>query len=194
MYIIYIYIHIYLEPQTTIYKWMFGETTIFYVKIWNHPIETSIYNWLFGVPGISATPNNQFFMVVSTGWWTKTLRKKWLEIKHPWKNGCLRYLVHIYYVHWVTKSWTEFLAWKWWKFTKLNCKWNGSGKFVQRASGDFGHYVQNGDVEGQMRACTPAPLASRASNWVELIFKPTGFPPIHVSKRNPPFRSVQNRS
>ena len=36
---------------TTIYKWMFGETTIFYVKIWNHPIETSIYNWLFGVPG-----------------------------------------------------------------------------------------------------------------------------------------------
>ena len=24
----------YLEPQTTIYKWMFGETTIFYIKIW----------------------------------------------------------------------------------------------------------------------------------------------------------------
>ena len=40
-----------LEPQTTIYKWMFGETTIFYVKIWNHPIETTIYKWLFGVPG-----------------------------------------------------------------------------------------------------------------------------------------------
>ena len=40
-----------LEPQTTIYKWMFGETTIFYIKIWNHPIETSIYKWLFGVPG-----------------------------------------------------------------------------------------------------------------------------------------------
>ena len=43
----------YLEPQTTIYKWMFGETTIFYVKIWNHPIETTIYKWLFGVPGSS---------------------------------------------------------------------------------------------------------------------------------------------
>ena len=41
----------YLEPQTTIYKWMFGETTIFYIKIWNHPIETTIYKWLFGVPG-----------------------------------------------------------------------------------------------------------------------------------------------
>ena len=42
---------IFLEPQTTIYKWMFGETTISYVKIWNHPIETTIYKWLFGVPG-----------------------------------------------------------------------------------------------------------------------------------------------
>ena len=29
---------------------MFGET-IFYIKIWNHPIETTIYKWLFGVPG-----------------------------------------------------------------------------------------------------------------------------------------------
>ena len=35
-----------LEPQTTIYKWMFGETTIFYIKIWNHPIEATIYKWL----------------------------------------------------------------------------------------------------------------------------------------------------
>ena len=25
---------------------MFGETTIFYIKIWNHPIETTIYKWL----------------------------------------------------------------------------------------------------------------------------------------------------
>ena len=41
----------YQEPQTTIYKWMFSETTIFYIKIWNHPIETTIYKWLFGVPG-----------------------------------------------------------------------------------------------------------------------------------------------
>ena len=35
-----------LEPQ------MFGETTISYVKVWNHPIETTIYKWLFGVPGL----------------------------------------------------------------------------------------------------------------------------------------------
>ena len=45
----------YLEPQTTIYQWMFGETTIFYIKIWNHPSETTIYRWLFGVPGINIT-------------------------------------------------------------------------------------------------------------------------------------------
>ena len=41
----------YLEPQTTIFYWMFVETTIPYVKIWNHPIETTIYKWMFGVPG-----------------------------------------------------------------------------------------------------------------------------------------------
>jgi len=29
-----------------------GETTIFYVMIWNHPIETTIKNWLLGVPVI----------------------------------------------------------------------------------------------------------------------------------------------
>ena len=39
-------VHFCLEPQTTIYKWMFGETTISYVKIGNHPIETTIYKWL----------------------------------------------------------------------------------------------------------------------------------------------------
>ena len=41
----------YLELQTTSFLWMFGETTIFHVKIWNHPIETTNYRWLFGVPG-----------------------------------------------------------------------------------------------------------------------------------------------
>ena len=46
----------YLEPQTTMYKWMFGETIIFYIKIWNHPIETTIYKWLFGVPGTGCNP------------------------------------------------------------------------------------------------------------------------------------------
>ena len=38
-------VDIYLEPQTTIYKLMFGETTIFYVMIWNHPIEISLVVW-----------------------------------------------------------------------------------------------------------------------------------------------------
>ncbi len=52
--------HCYLEPQTTIKKWMFGETTISYVKIGNHPIETTIYKWLFGVPGTSHSI--QFFL------------------------------------------------------------------------------------------------------------------------------------
>ena len=41
-----------LEPQTTILYWMFVETTISYVKIWNHQIETTIYKWMFGVPGM----------------------------------------------------------------------------------------------------------------------------------------------
>ena len=30
---------------------MFGETTIFCVMIWNHPIETTIYKQMFQVPG-----------------------------------------------------------------------------------------------------------------------------------------------
>ena len=29
---------------------MFGETTIFYVKVWNHPTETTIYKQMFQVP------------------------------------------------------------------------------------------------------------------------------------------------
>ena len=41
-----VYLYIYLEPQTTIYKWMFGETTISCVKIGNHPTETAIYRLL----------------------------------------------------------------------------------------------------------------------------------------------------
>ena len=45
-----------LEPQTTIKKWMFGETTISYVKIGNRPIATTIYGWLFGVPGSYYSP------------------------------------------------------------------------------------------------------------------------------------------
>ena len=41
----------YLELQTTSFFWMFGETTIFHVKIWNHPIETTIYKWVSGALG-----------------------------------------------------------------------------------------------------------------------------------------------
>ena len=37
---------IFLEAQRTSLKWMFVETTISYVKIWNHPIETTISKWL----------------------------------------------------------------------------------------------------------------------------------------------------
>ena len=43
--------NIFLVPQTSSFKWMFGETTIFYVKIWNHPTETTIKKWMFRVPG-----------------------------------------------------------------------------------------------------------------------------------------------
>ena len=32
-----------LEPQKTSSNWMFGEATISYVNIWNHPIEPTIY-------------------------------------------------------------------------------------------------------------------------------------------------------
>ena len=35
---------------------MFGETTISYVMIWNHPIETTIYKQMFQVPGRTITP------------------------------------------------------------------------------------------------------------------------------------------
>ena len=31
---------------------MFGETTIFYVQVWNHPTETTILKWMFRVPGV----------------------------------------------------------------------------------------------------------------------------------------------
>ena len=47
------YISISLVPQSPpVFLWMemVIETTISYVKIGNHPIETTIYKWLFGVP------------------------------------------------------------------------------------------------------------------------------------------------
>ena len=48
---------------------MFGETTISYVKIWNHPIETTIYKWLFGVPG------NHEGHVVNGGFFPTNIKK-----------------------------------------------------------------------------------------------------------------------
>ena len=62
--------HITLEPQTTIKKWTFGETTISYVKIGNHPIETAIYKWLFGVPG--QTPLHSTAPTAPTVRWNPT--------------------------------------------------------------------------------------------------------------------------
>ena len=46
---------------------MFGETTIFHVKIWNHPIETTILKWMFQVPGMS-----NIYLV---GGWTNPFEK-----------------------------------------------------------------------------------------------------------------------
>ena len=37
--------------KISVWNPMFGETTIFYIKIWNHPIETIVYKSFFGVPG-----------------------------------------------------------------------------------------------------------------------------------------------
>ncbi len=46
-----------LEPQTTIYKWLFrlGDSQSLHRKWLFH--QTSIYKWLFGVPGISMMPH-----------------------------------------------------------------------------------------------------------------------------------------
>ena len=81
------YLHIlvcmYNIPGTpnNIYKWMFGETNIFYIKIWNHPIETSIYKWLFGAPGIYI-----YFLYMQLG------------KKRIWSHEC-RFLVVARFVH-----------------------------------------------------------------------------------------------
>jgi len=38
---------------------MFGETTIFHVKIQNHPIETTVYKWMFEVRGVGVSQKSQ---------------------------------------------------------------------------------------------------------------------------------------
>ena len=40
---------------------MFGETTISYVKNWNHPVETTTNKWMFGVPGFCVSRNTGDF-------------------------------------------------------------------------------------------------------------------------------------
>ena len=44
-----IYIYSFLVPETSILKWLFDETAISQVKVWNDPTETTIKQWLFRV-------------------------------------------------------------------------------------------------------------------------------------------------
>ena len=77
---------VYLEPQTTIKKWMFGETTISYVKIGNHPIETTIYKWLFGVPGTNVK-DLRGFPVLFPGCCPEFLKKETTGyLQNLWKH------------------------------------------------------------------------------------------------------------
>ena len=55
---------------------MFSETTISYVKIGNHPIETTIYKWMFQVPGI--------YIYLSTGLNCHQTFRCYLQ----WRNPC----------------------------------------------------------------------------------------------------------
>ena len=48
-------------------RFWLGETTIFYIKIWNHPIETTIYKWLFGVPSRYPPKFSVFFSPYFSG-------------------------------------------------------------------------------------------------------------------------------
>ncbi len=57
---------------------MFGETTISYIKIWNHPIKTTIYKQTFQVPGwyyfflkyhLYSSIVSLYEFDVSGGWW-----------------------------------------------------------------------------------------------------------------------------
>ena len=74
---------------------MFGETTIFYIKIWNHPIETSIYKWLFGVPGCPSNNTLHMFRHRSDRWDQRLL----------WKGQWPRSVVSI------SMCWTHWTHW-----------------------------------------------------------------------------------
>ena len=61
---------IYLEPQTTIYKWLFqlDDSKSLYRKLLFH--QTSIYKWLFGVPGTYIYPYIYIYIYpyLQSGW------------------------------------------------------------------------------------------------------------------------------
>ena len=56
---------------------MFGETTTFHVKIWNHPIETPIYKQMFQVPGSTVVTD-----------WEKTLKAFRRSSVNPISKWC----------------------------------------------------------------------------------------------------------
>ena len=76
-----IYIYIYLEPQTTIYKWLFqlDDSQSLHRKWLFH--QTSIYKWLFGVPGMC-------FIISTYSESTKSPRK---ITKFQFKKGIQRW-------------------------------------------------------------------------------------------------------
>ena len=66
---------------------MFGETTIFHVKIWNHPIETTILKWMFQVPGSNLTSAEpQLDMTVTGAFFPRALFFRdvsWVDVTSP---------------------------------------------------------------------------------------------------------------
>ncbi len=103
---------IYLEPQTTSFYWMFAETTISYVKIWNHQIETTMYKWIFGVHQIGS----QFHGPVS--FWIPWISKKNTNPKNqrldpPKKGVCLTLLFARFF--WISKPPHSKGLKPWWK-------------------------------------------------------------------------------
>ena len=79
-----------LEPQTTIYKWMFGETTIFYIKIWKHPIETTgsretHFGYQFGF--FQKWFPKDWFPWTFTSWQSHHVRLRLLQQKHHFLGG-----------------------------------------------------------------------------------------------------------
>ena len=64
---------------------MFGETTISYVKVWNHPIETTIYKLMFQVPGIYTWKN--VYVTLFYGWKESSRVEFWSPQKNIKPNS-----------------------------------------------------------------------------------------------------------